>query len=60
MKRTAAEALAFNSAARVPKIQCVQETQQGRASGIAPVYNITVTNCPGVNISMGGIGDSKE
>jgi hypothetical protein len=60
MKQTAAEALAFNSMARVPKRQCTVEKVKETTSAIAPVYNITVTNCPGVVISIGSIGDVEK
>jgi hypothetical protein len=59
MKNEAASALSFNSAARVPKPVVPDVAVVGK-SAIAPIYNITITNCPGVNITMGGIGKTEE
>jgi hypothetical protein len=60
MKDAAASALAFNSLARIPKAVVVPDVEVvGRPSGIAPIYNITISNCPGVNITMGGIGKNE-
>jgi hypothetical protein len=56
MKNTAASALAFNSLARIPKAVVSDVAVVGKSSAIAPIYNITISNCPGVNITMGGIG----
>lgn len=66
MKNEAASALAFNSTARVPRPVVSDVAVVGKdaavvgKSAIAPIYNITITNCPGVNITMGGIGKTEE
>jgi hypothetical protein len=59
MKDAAASALAFNSLARIPKAVVPHAAVVGRPSGIATIYNITISNCPGVNITMGGIGENE-